>query len=154
MMDKGTIMGLKLDQITLADSDHQPVTLSELLSEKRGLLILHDDLTSTSVVDICGRLRDNMKIFRSLHTEVVVVSRDTPDKLQEFKERHNLNFTMLSDREETLRSYVVSHTGEEFGGVAVLAISRKGDAHLIDTIADDSREVPLNAWLTPLMTMD
>src|SRR5690554_5445874 len=100
-MSDHILSGFKLDTFDLIDSFAQPVSLSDLLHEKRGLLILQDDLSSADTIDICGRLRDNMKIFRSLNTEVMLISEEPPETLQEFKERYNLNFTLLSDKKRS-----------------------------------------------------
>ena len=101
-------MGGRAPEFTLPDQDEQSVSLSTLL--RHGPLILYfypADFTPGCTREACA--------FRDLHAEIVAAGMDVagispqaPSSHRQFREKHHLRFTLLSDVDKfVIRMYDV-----------------------------------------------
>src|SRR5947209_4370468 len=80
----------------LLDADEQPVTLMQFRGERVVLYFYPAALTPGCTTQACD-FRDNLAMLRDADTAVVGISPDQPDKLQKFRDKHDLPFPLLSD---------------------------------------------------------
>lgn len=81
----------------------QTIRLSDLLMEKEVVLYFYPkDETPGCTAEACS-FRDEWKTIKDMGAEVLGVSSDSAESHRKFKERHNLQFTLLSDQDKTLR---------------------------------------------------
>lgn len=89
--------GDKAPQVEGIDQDGKVWRLSDYASRKAVLLYFYPkDDTPGCTAQACG-LRDTMDDLKSKDVEVAGVSFDSRDSHQKFKQKHHLNFTLISD---------------------------------------------------------
>mgnify|MGYP000622154836 CR=1 FL=1 len=93
----------------LANGDVEPFTLSEHLDEAPIVLAFFPAaFTPTCTSEMCT-FRDRMAKFEAIDATVYGISVDLPYTLNEFRERHDLEFGLLSDeRRELIDAYGVA----------------------------------------------
>jgi peroxiredoxin Q/BCP len=90
---------------SLPDADDRPVTLASLRGQRVVLYFYPAALTPGCTTQACD-FRDRLEILAGAGLVVVGISPDTTARLREFRERHALPFTLLSDPEhEVLAAY-------------------------------------------------
>lgn len=101
-------IGDKAKGFTLKNSDAKEISLTDLIKDGK-LVLLFFPLAYTGVcTDEMCTIRDNMKLYNSLDTNVAAISVDSFFTLNEFKKGNNLNFTLLSDfNKEVITDYGV-----------------------------------------------
>lgn len=90
-------IGDKTDDFTLKNSEGKDLSLNELTKGGKALLLFFPVAFSGTCTDEMCTMRDNMKAYNSLNTNVVGISVDSFYTLREFKKSNNLNFPLLSD---------------------------------------------------------
>lgn len=90
-------IGKTAPDFTLKSSDMEDVTLSSFQG-KKNVVLLFIPLAFTGVCtkEFCS-IRDGLNIYNDLNAEVLGISVDSPFTLKEWKQKENLNFTLLSD---------------------------------------------------------
>ncbi len=89
--------GDRVQDFTLQNSDGKEISLSDLVNNKKALILFFPlAFTSTCTEEMCTT-RDNMKMYNSLNASIAGISVDSFFTLKEFKKANNLNFTLLSD---------------------------------------------------------
>jgi len=94
--------GDKLPTFSLPNHDGETVRSEDLTG--RGPFVVYfypRDDTPGCTVEACA-FRDEFEAFTEAGAAVYGVSADTPDQHRTFREKHNLPFTLLSDRDGTL----------------------------------------------------
>lgn len=81
---------------TLADQDGTPVSLHDLRGQKVIVYFYPAAMTPGCTTQACD-FRDSIASLTGAGYTVIGVSRDTPEKLREFRERDALPFPLLSD---------------------------------------------------------
>ncbi len=81
---------------TLVDQDEKEVSLHDLRGQKVILYFYPAAMTPGCTTQACD-FRDSIAALGGAGYAVVGVSRDTPEKLREFRERDHLTFPLLSD---------------------------------------------------------
>ncbi len=102
-------VGEKAPEFTLLDTDLKSRSLKDFLAEGKPVVILFFPGAFTSVCtrELCT-FRDRMAELEKANATVVAISVDTPFSLKEFKNKYNLNFTLLSDfNKEAIKAYDV-----------------------------------------------
>ncbi len=102
-------VGEKAPGFTLLDTELKSRSLKDFLAEGKPVIILFFPGAFTSVCtrELCT-FRDRMAELEKANATVVAISVDTPFALKEFKNKYNLNFTLLSDfNKETIKAYDV-----------------------------------------------
>lgn len=101
----------KSQDITLREGDEAPdfslqsdegrwVKLSDFRGVSNVVLYFYPkDMTSGCTEEACN-FRDNMSEFKELNAEILGVSTDDAESHKEFKQKENLNFTLLADPEK------------------------------------------------------
>ncbi len=81
----------------LATAEGKSVALGGLIGKRNLVLYFYPkDMTPGCTTEACG-FRDNLGAIRKLGAEVVGVSGDSPESHRKFADKHELNFTLLSD---------------------------------------------------------
>lgn len=110
--------GDQAPDFTLNDADGNPVTLSEVLTNGSVVLYFYPAaMTPGCTTEACD-FRDNLTTFTGSDLRVLGVSPDNPDKLKQFQDAENLNFTLLSDPERvTLTAYGAYGEKKNYGKI-------------------------------------
>lgn len=93
----------------LLDTDLNQRSLQDFLSEGKPVVLLFfpGAFTSVCTKELCT-FRDRMAELEKANATVVAISVDSPFSLKEFKNKYNLNFTLLSDfNKEAIKAYDV-----------------------------------------------
>ena len=89
--------GQDAPDFTLRNTDMQDVTLSSLRGQKNVvLLFVPFAFTGVCTTELCS-VRDNLSNYANLNAEVLAISVDSPFAQKQWKEKEQLNFTLLSD---------------------------------------------------------
>lgn len=95
--------GTPAPDFSLLDQDGQTVTLASLRGQKVILYFYPAAMTPGCTTQACD-FRDSISALQSAGFTVVGVSRDTPEKLREFRERDGLTFPLLSDPDHAVHT--------------------------------------------------
>ncbi len=111
----------KAPAFTLKNQEGKKISLKSFLGKKVILYFYPRALTPGCTVQAEG-MRDSLKNLEKLNAVVLAVSPDSPEKLQKFEEKKNLNFNLLSDENhEVAEKYGVwglkKFMGKEFMGI-------------------------------------
>lgn len=88
--------GSAAPDFTLDDQDGTPVSLHDLRGKRVILYFYPAAMTPGCTTEACD-FRDSLGSLQGAGYTVVGVSRDTPEKLREFRARDGLTFALLSD---------------------------------------------------------
>ena len=112
--------GDRAPDFTLNDADGKPVTLSQVLAEtgKRVVLYFYPAaMTPGCTTEACD-FRDNLREFESAGMTVLGISPDKTEKLEQFRDKEGLTFTLLGDPgKETLSAYGAFGEKKNYGRV-------------------------------------
>jgi glutaredoxin-dependent peroxiredoxin len=89
--------GDKVQNFTLKNTEGNDVSLDDLTSGRKALLLFFPLAFSSVCSEEMCTVRDNMKMYNSLDINVAGISVDSFFTLKAFKKNNNLNFTLLSD---------------------------------------------------------
>jgi peroxiredoxin len=139
-------VGQEAPNFTLKNTDMQDVTLNALRGQKN-VVLLFVPLAFTGVCtnELCS-VRDNLNNYTSLNAEVFGISVDSPFAQKQWKEKEQLNFTLLSDfNREAVKAYGVQYDRLlSFEGVAkrsAFVIDKEGKVRYAE-VMDDARNLP------------
>ncbi len=93
----GIKKGDRADDFILQNTRGNNVSLRDLVSDGKVLLLFFPLAFSSSCTEELCRTRDNMKLYNALKTTVAAISVDSFFTLREYKRANNLNFILLSD---------------------------------------------------------
>ena len=115
-------VGDKAPQFALKDADGKSVKLSDFKGKKVVLYFYPKDLTPGCTIEACA-FRDDIGPLRKLGAAVLGVSADDETRHQKFRDKYDLNFTLLADTEhEVADKYGAwqekSMYGKKYWGVA------------------------------------
>jgi peroxiredoxin Q/BCP len=137
------VQGQDAPEFTLESDDRGEVSLAELLDEGKLLLYFYPkDMTSGCTTQATD-FRDNLDTFQDNGWQVVGVSPDSVERHAKFREKEDLNFTLLSDPDhEVAEKYGVyrekTNYGKKYMGIvrSTFLIDEDGT---IQTIQDNVR---------------
>ncbi len=90
-------VGQEAPDFTLKDTETQDVALSSFRGQKNVvLLFVPFAFTGVCTSELCS-VRDNLGTYGQLDAEVLGISVDSPFAQKQWKEKENLNFTLVSD---------------------------------------------------------
>ena len=90
-------IGQEAPDFTLKDTETQDVALSGFRGQKNVvLLFVPFAFTGVCTNEMCS-VRDNLGTYGQLDAEVLGISVDSPFAQKQWKEKENLNFTLVSD---------------------------------------------------------
>ncbi|WP_096084876.1 thioredoxin-dependent thiol peroxidase [Agaribacterium haliotis] len=135
-------LGNKAPAFTLLNQDGQKIRLSDYAGEKNVVIYFYPKaLTPGCTVQACG-LRDYKSEYEALDTVVFGLSPDPVERLVKFREKHDLNFDLLSDEDHAIaEKYGVwglkKFMGKEFMGIlrTTFIVDKQGRIqHIIDKV--------------------
>lgn len=123
------IVGEKVPDITLVDTERKKVSLSDLKGEKTILLFFPFAFTSVCTTELCS-FRDNINVYQKLNADIIGISVDSFYTLAKYKAEEKLNFTLLSDfNKEASKAFDI--LDESFGPFKMYGVSKRA-AFIID----------------------
>src|SRR5277367_3923440 len=142
-MAHGIQVGDKAPDFTLPAQSGEQVRLQDRLGERVVVLYFYPkDDTRGCTAEACA-FRDSYEVFADAGAEVIGVSSDSVDKHAAFAGKHELPFTLLSDRGGQVRkSYGVPATLGLLPGRVTYVIDRTGTVrHVFNSQASIGRHV-------------
>jgi len=124
-------VGTRAPAIKLFNTDRKEISLSDFKGKTVILHFFPAAFTGTCTEQVCSN-RDDLTFYNDLGAVVIGISVDMPFSLKIFKEKHNLNFELLSDfNKVTIHEYDMYHCNFTCGirGVAkrgVVVIDKNG----------------------------
>ena len=124
-------IGKNAPDFRLYNTERKEITLNDYSGK---ILVMHffpAAFTGVCTKQVCTN-RDEMEFYNSISAEVVGISVDMPFSLKAFKEKHNLNYELLSDFNKlTIHEYEMYHCNFILGikGVAkrgVVVVDKNG----------------------------
>lgn len=94
-------IGEAVDDFTLPDQDGLPVTLSNFLGKPVVLFFFPKADTPGCTVEACG-FRDQSAQLEAAGAAVFGISRDTVKAQKKFKDKYELPYTLLADKDQEL----------------------------------------------------
>jgi peroxiredoxin Q/BCP len=94
-------VGQPAPDFTTLDQNENTVSLKDFRGKTVVLYFYPKAMTPGCTVQACG-IRDTQKEFKNSNTVVLGISPDAPARLQKFIDKHELNFTLLSDEEHKI----------------------------------------------------
>jgi peroxiredoxin Q/BCP len=134
--------------ISLPDQNGEVLNLKELRGASNVVLYFYPKaMTPGCTTQACG-IRDHRKAFAKANTRVLAVSPDTVSKLVKFVDKHDLDFTLLSDEDlVATKKYgcwgLKKFMGREFMGVlrTTFIIGKDGRLkHVMDKVKTKSHD--------------
>ena len=128
----GVAVGDQAPNFSLPSADGSDVSLAEYLGKSSVVLYFYPrDNTPVCTKEACS-FRDSYKAFTDMGAVVIGVSSDSEQSHQNFAERNNLPFKLLSDKHGQVRKlYGVSVTLGMVPGRVTYVIDKKGIVRLI-----------------------
>ena len=93
--------GELVEDFTLPDQDGLPVTLSNFLGKPVILFFFPKADTPGCTVEACG-FRDQFAQLEAAGAVVFGISRDTPKAQRKFKDKYDLPYTLLADKDQEI----------------------------------------------------
>lgn len=135
MLDEGT----SAPDFELKDQDGKIHRLSEYIGQYVVLYFYPKDMTPGCTKEACS-FRDDMQEYKSKGVKVIGVSTDGVDSHKKFADRHNLNFTLLSDPDKKVVNLYQVYGEKKFMGRTFMGIKRM--TYLIDKDGMISKAFP------------
>jgi len=142
-MARGVQVGDKAPDFTLPSQSGEQVRLYDRLGERVVVLYFYPkDNTPGCTAEACA-FRDSHEVFTDAGAEVIGVSSDSSDRHAAFAGRHNLPFTLLSDRGGRVRkSYGVPAVLGVLPGRVTYVIDREGTVrHVFNSMTNIDQHV-------------
>jgi peroxiredoxin len=90
-------VGQDAPDFTLKNTEREDVTLSSLRGKKNVVLLFVPFAFSGVCTNELCSIRDNLSAYNNLNAEVIGISVDSPFAQKQWKDKENLNFTLVSD---------------------------------------------------------
>jgi thioredoxin-dependent peroxiredoxin len=136
-------VGLKAPDFTLSSQSGEMASLEDFLGHKPVVLFFYPkDDTPGCTKEVCA-FRDDYGEFGKLDAGVLGISSDSIESHKSFAARHNLPFTLLSDKGGKVRKlYRVPYTFGLFPGRVTYVIDVKGVVrHIFSSQVEAARHV-------------
>jgi len=124
-------VGTKAPPFTLFNTERKEVSLNDYAGKIVVMNFFPAAFTSVCTQQMCSS-RDELSYYNDLGAQVIGISADMPFSLKAFKEKHQINFELLSDfNKKTIHEYEMYHCNFICGlkGVAkrgVIVIDKSG----------------------------
>ncbi len=123
---------------SLLSDQHQKISLANFRGKKVLLYFYPKDNTPGCTREACD-FRDHLQYFNNKNTDIIGISKDSPEKHQKFKQKYALPFTLLADETgDTCEAYGVINKKSLFGR-SFLGIQRS-------TFLIDEKGIILAIW--------
>jgi len=142
-MARGVQVGDKAPDFTLPSQSGEQVRLQDRLGERVVVLYFYPkDNTSGCTAEACA-FRDSHEVFTEAGAEVIGISSDSAERHAAFAGKHNLPFTLLSDRGGRVRrQYGVPVVLGLLPGRVTYVIDRQGTVrHVFNSMTNINQHV-------------
>jgi thioredoxin-dependent peroxiredoxin len=142
-MASGIQVGTKAPDFTLPSQSGAPVRLQDRLGERVIVLYFYPrDDTRGCTAEACA-FRDSHEVFADAGAEVIGISSDSVDRHAAFAGKHDLPFTLLSDKGGQVRkSYGVPAVLGVLPGRVTYVIDREGSVrHVFSSMTNIGQHV-------------
>lgn len=148
-------VGEKVPEFNLKDTKGKKQSLYRLLQNGQVVLLFFPFAFSGACTEELCKVRDNMKIYRSLDATVIGISVDSLFVQEAFRKAQNLNFMLLSDfNKEVSRQFgVLNESYHEMKGVSkrsVFVIGKDGVIKHIEIIKESEKLPDFKAILSAI----
>lgn len=116
-------VGQPAPEFSALDQSEQTVALKDLRGKNVVLYFYPKAMTPGCTVQACG-IRDTQKELADANTLVLGMSPDAPARLQKFIDKHDLNFTLLSDEDHAIADAYGVWALKKFMGKEYVGIHR------------------------------
>lgn len=125
---------------TLINDSQIEVSLKNFAGKKVVLYFYPKAMTPGCTKQACD-FTESHQVFQNQGYEIIGISPDTPERLAKFREKENINYTLLSDpNHEVMRAYGAFGEKKLYGKVLegvirstfVLAVAENGEATVIE----------------------
>jgi peroxiredoxin Q/BCP len=120
--------GEKVIPFELPDQDGNTFRLKDIIGKSNIVIYFYPkDDTPGCTKEACS-FRDSMKEFENLDARIIGISADSVHSHKSFAEKHDLNFTLLSDKDKKVRK-LLQVPGDLFGlldGRVTFVIDKNG----------------------------
>jgi len=131
-------IGNKAPSFNLLNQDGEKVSLSSFAGDKNVVVYFYPKaMTPGCTVQACG-IRDTDQAYSDADTVVLGISPDPVAKLEKFREKHDLNFDLLSDEDHSVADKygawgLKKFMGKEYMGIlrTTFIIGKDGKLHHI-----------------------
>lgn len=114
---------MKAHDFNLPDQNGKMHSLSDYTGKWLVLYFYPKDDTPGCTIEACS-FRDSRKDFHDIGAEIVGISKDGVTSHKKFEERHNLNFTLLSDESHSVIEAYDSWNPKKMFGKEFLGVER------------------------------
>ena len=147
-------IGKPAPDFALQDQNGETVVLSGLKGKNIILYFYPKAMTPGCTVQACG-LRDHSADLGAANTIAIGISPDPFARLKKFEEKHDLNFTLVSDEDHAIaEKYGVwglkKFMGREFMGIlrTTFIIDAKGNlVHIMNKFKTKTHDQDVLAWM-------
>lgn len=139
-------IGNKAPAFKLKNQDDESIALSSFKGRKNVVVYFYPKaMTPGCTVQACG-ITDNQKAFEKLDTVILGISPDPVSRLDKFREKHQLNFDLLSDEEHAIAEKygawgLKKFMGKEYMGIlrSTFIVDKEGKlVHVMDKVKTKS----------------
>lgn len=132
---------------TLLDDNREPFTLSDTYADQNVLLLFFPGAFTSVCTNEMTLVNDELSDYTAHDTRVVGVSTDSPAVLDEFKKKHGLDYTLVSDHNaEVCADYgakmekgVFPQNLHRFAKRAAFVIDTEGTVRYAEVLEDASK---------------
>ena len=117
-------IGDKMPDFEVMDQDGNKVSSKDLIGKKTIIYFYPKDNTSGCTAEACN-LRDNYEALTAKGYNVIGVSKDSMKSHKNFKEKHSLPFTLLSDTSKEMLQAFGAWGEKKMYGKTVMGTIRK-----------------------------
>ncbi len=120
-------IGNRVQNFELPDQNGNKIVFDELLGQGSIVLFFYPKDDSPGCTKEACAFRDAYEVFREAGAEVIGISSDSEDSHRRFKEKHNLPYTLLSDKNSKVgKLFGVPNTLGVLPGRVTFVIDKNG----------------------------
>lgn len=152
-------IGSKAPSFKLYNTERKEISSADFPGQTIILHFFPAAFTGTCTEQVCSN-RDDLNFYNNLNAVVIGISVDMPFSLKVFKEKHSLNFELLSDfNKVTIHEYEMYHCNFSCGirGVAkrgVAVIDKNGIVAYSEETANPGMQVNFSALKEALQKLN
>ena len=148
-------VGQQAPDFTLPDQNGEPVTLSDFQGKQHVVVYFYPKaMTPGCTNQACG-IRDSRKAYDEADVQVLALSPDPLARLKKFEDKHDLNFTLLSDEDHAVADQygvwgLKKFMGREYDGIHRMTfIVGKDDLikHVMKKVKTKSHHEDVLQWI-------
>lgn len=139
--------GQPAPDFTLPDASNEPFTLSDAYADQNVLLLFFPGAFTSVCTNEMKQVNDEIDDYTTTDTRVVGLSTDAPAVLAEFKDKHGLDYTLLSDHnvevctdyDAKLEKGTFPHGLHRFAKRAAFVVDTQGIVRYAEVLDDASK---------------